>query len=113
MHTPHTHAHTHRLVYNETLGKWHPPAGVQIRVPDYDTGYTSSLEYLDPHTKFLGPTTYFHDMVEYFVNAHKYVRGVTIMGAPYDWRFAPGVCVRVCGCVCVCACVCNYNYAQN
>ena len=61
--------------------------GVNIRVPGF--GNTSSIEYLDPGEEGLSVTQYFHDLVQHFVDKG-YVRGKTIVGAPYDWRFAPG-----------------------
>jgi hypothetical protein len=60
--------------------------GVDTQIRDF--GNTTSVEYLDPSTKFWETTNYFHDMVEYFVK-QGYVRGQTIRAAPFDWRFAP------------------------
>ncbi|GAV04642.1 hypothetical protein RvY_14900 [Ramazzottius varieornatus] len=58
--------------------------GVQIRVPGF--GDTSSIEYL---TTIKNPASrYFASMVDLLVD-HGYQRGVTVRGAPYDFRKAP------------------------
>lgn len=89
-----THTHTRRLHYNETTGEYSNTEGVEIRVPDF--GGTSSIEYLDPDTKDIEVTQYFYRMVSFFVDHHGYVRGKTIVGAPFDWRYAPGtLCLTV------------------
>ena len=86
MSPPPTHTQN-RLVYDPATGKYNPPKGVQTRVPGF--GQTSTVEYLDPATPLLTFTQYFHDLVEHFVSKHGYVRGKTIVAAPYDWRYAP------------------------
>ena len=87
----HTHIHTHtqhahRLKYDPTTGQYSNNDGVETRVPDF--GGTSSIEYLDPSTKWFDTTNYFHAMVQHFVDKG-YTRGKDIVGAPYDWRFSP------------------------
>ena len=78
-----------RLHYDPTTKTYNNTPGVTTRVPQF--GNTSTIEYLDPSTKDLGATQYFHMMVQHFVDKG-YVRGKTIVGAPFDWRFAPGEC---------------------
>ena len=75
-----------RLSYDSTTGEYGSAPGVETRVPGF--GHTSSIEYLDPNTKFWSVTNYFHDMVKHFVDKG-YVRGKNIVGAPYDWRYSP------------------------
>ena len=89
----HIHNHTSvytcthkRLKYEPSTGEYVNSDGVETRVPDF--GGTSSIEYLDPDTKFSDTTNYFHDMVQWFVDKG-YTRGKDIVGAPYDWRHSP------------------------
>ena len=79
----------HRLHYDSTTGKYSNTPGVETRIPGF--GNTNGIEYLDPYTKWLEEAVYFHPMVEYFVSKHGYIRGKTIMSAPYDWRYAAGI----------------------
>lgn len=58
--------------------------GVETRVPCF--GDVCGIEYLDTSIKF-GGSAYFHDMIEAFA-AKGYVRGDTIVSAPYDFRLA-------------------------
>ena len=75
-----------RLFCDATTGRCHNQEGVSTRVPGF--GNTTTIEYLDPDTpKWFTSTQYFNTLVEYFVK-QGYVRGKTIRGAPYDWRFA-------------------------
>ena len=69
---------------------------MDTRIPGF--GQTFSIEYLDPNTKFWSVTNYFHDMVQHFVDKG-YVRGKSIVGAPYDWRYSPSKCKRWSGLV--------------
>ncbi len=81
------HLHTNnRLKYEPTTGEYVNNKGVETRIPDF--GGTSSIEYMDPDTKFIEKTDYFHDMIEWFVKKG-YTRGKDIVGAPYDWRYSP------------------------
>lgn len=75
-----------RLQYDHDTRQYGSAPGVETRVPGF--GDTSSIEYLDPNTKFWDTTNYFHDMVQHFVDKG-YVRGKNIVGAPYDWRYSP------------------------
>ena len=73
-------------MYNESTGEYSSAPGVETRVPGF--GGTSSVEYLDPNTKWFSVTNYFHNMVQHFVGKG-YTRGKDIVGAPYDWRYSP------------------------
>jgi len=75
-----------RLHYDPTTGNYSNTVGVQTRVPDF--GGTGAVEYLDPHAEFIDAVQYYHAMVEHFVNKG-YVRGKSIVAAPYDWRYSP------------------------
>ena len=75
-----------RLKYEPTTGEYVNNRGVETRIPDF--GGTSSIEYMDPDTKFSETTDYFYDMVQWFVDKG-YTRGKDIVGAPYDWRYSP------------------------
>ena len=72
-----------RLVYDESTKAVKNAPGVETRVPGF--GDTSSIEYLDTN-----------DLVKYFVPTVEklvswgYERGVTVRGAPYDFRYGPG-----------------------
>ena len=81
-----THSLHHRLKYNSSTGEYSNNDGVETRIPDF--GGTSSIEYLDPDSKFSDTTNAFHDMVQWFVDKG-YTRGKDIVGAPYDWRYSP------------------------
>ena len=76
----------HRLNYDATTDTYTPNAGVSVRVAGADGRDVRKAEYLDG----FGVVSYFHDMVEYFVD-RGYVRDVSIRAAPYDWRFAAGM----------------------
>ena len=75
----------HRLNYDAATDTYTPNAGVSVRVAGADGRDVRKAEYLDD----FGLVSYFHDMVEYFVD-RGYVRDVSIRAAPYDWRFAAG-----------------------
>ena len=83
LHTVNAH---NRLKYEPTTGEYVNNRGVETRVPDF--GGTSSIEYMDPDTKFIETTDYFHDMIQWFVDKG-YTREKDIVGAPYDWRYSP------------------------
>lgn len=74
-------------MYDPVTKEYSTPPGVTTRIPGFKD--TFSVEYLDPATKWFPPTNYFHVMVEHFVDKG-YTRGKDIVGAPYDWRYAPG-----------------------
>ena len=73
-------------MYDPVTHKYSDAPGVTTRIPGF--GDTSSVEYLDPDTKWFEVTQYFYAMVTHFVNKG-YTRGKDIVGAPYDWRFSP------------------------
>jgi lysophospholipase-3 len=75
-----------RMVYNASTGSFASPPGVSIRVPGF--GNMSSIEYLDPSLKVVG--SYFNTFVEE-MEAIGYISGVSMRGAPYDWRLAPPI----------------------
>ena len=75
-----------RLVYNETTGRMQNTPGVHTRIPAF--GNTSSIEYLDP--SLYNPGRYFAPFVDTLVKQLGYKRGITIRGAPYDFRYEPG-----------------------
>lgn len=75
-----------RLVYdNETRTTTNSP-GVDIKIPGF--GNTSTVEWLDPSHVHI--SAYYYDIVNKLVSSSsKYIRGVNIRGAPYDFRKAP------------------------
>lgn len=73
-------------MYDPATGKYNDPPGIETRIPGF--GNTSTIEFLDPDTKWFSSTKYFHAMVQHFVDKG-YVRGKSIVGAPYDWRYSP------------------------
>ena len=56
-----------------------------MRVPGFGT--TDSIEYLDDSAIYKYP--YFNKFVKYFEGLG-YTKGKDLIGAPFDWRFAPG-----------------------
>ncbi|XP_074595737.1 lysosomal phospholipase A and acyltransferase-like [Brevipalpus obovatus] len=74
-----------RLVYDPETHRSYGPPGVDVRVPGF--GNTSTVEYLDPSQVSI--TGYFNILVKEMVD-YGYVRGVSIRGAPYDFRKSPG-----------------------
>lgn len=73
----------YRLVYDESTKTMKNSPGVETRVPGF--GNTDTIEHLD--TDKLIP--YFAPMVDALVS-WGYERGVTVRGAPYDFRYGPG-----------------------
>jgi len=73
-----------QLVYDSAADELHNIDGVETRVPCF--GDTCGIEYLDTDIK-LSDSAYFADVVEAFVK-EGYVRGVDIVSAPTDWRYA-------------------------
>ena len=61
--------------------------GVLTRIPGF--GNTSSIEYLDPALSH--PGEYFAQFVTSLVKEFGYQRGFSIRGAPYDFRYGPGM----------------------
>lgn len=72
-----------RLQYDTATGKFSNADGVQTRVPCF--GDVCGLEYLDIGLK--KQSNEFHDIVEAFAD-RGYVRGETIVSAPYDFRYS-------------------------
>lgn len=66
-------------------GKYQNAKGVLTRVVDF--GNTTGIEFLDPRLRFK-PSNYMHDLVDFLVGMGG-ERGISIRGAPYDWRYAP------------------------
>jgi len=78
-----------KLVYNVTSRLSSNVPGVETRVPGW--GDTSGLEYLDPSWSawIIGDVgKYMKDLVASLEDVGL-VKGVSIRGAPYDFRFAP------------------------
>jgi len=71
-----------RLVYDPVSNRTVSPPGVEIRIPGF--GKTHTVEWLD-RKKRAGK--YFSDVVDMLVSIG-YERGVTVKGAPYDFRKA-------------------------
>ena len=80
-----------RLNYDAATNTYTPNAGVSVRVAGANGSDVTKAEYLDNFEL----VSYFHEMVEYFVD-RGYVRDVSIRAAPYDWRFAAGNQARTC-----------------
>jgi len=72
-----------RLVYDNVTHTTSNAPGVETRVPGW--GNTSSMEFISKSS--WGFATYFAPIVEGLVKAG-YVRGSTLLGAPYDFRKA-------------------------
>ena len=75
-----------RLVYNNKTSNFSNVPGVSIRVPGF--GNTSTIEYLDPSVEGSGVGDYFNKLVS-AMKTIGYKPGISIRGAPYDWRQAP------------------------
>lgn len=75
-----------RLVYNMTTRTTSNSPGVDIRIPGW--GNTTSIEYVDPSR--VPVTEYFGKLVVALVS-DGYERGVSLRGAPYDFRKAPSM----------------------
>lgn len=73
-----------RLIYDAKTKDSYSPEGVNITVPGF--GDTESVEWLDPSHLPFG--RYFVDLVDAMVE-RGYKRGVSVRGAPYDFRKAP------------------------
>jgi len=74
-----------KLIYDEKTDTLSNNAGVETRVPGF--GNTTGIEELDPRIPRHGSGVFFK-MVEALVKAGL-VRGQTVRGAPYDFRYAP------------------------
>lgn len=81
MHALYTHR---RLRYDENTKEYYNASGVEVRVPGF--GGTDTIEYLDKSYT----ASYFNTFVKYFERMG-YKKGLDLNGAPYDWRFAPGM----------------------
>ncbi|KAG7160321.1 Group XV phospholipase A2-like, partial [Homarus americanus] len=73
-----------KLVYDNVTRTTKNAPGVQTRIPGF--GNSSTVEWLDPSQRSL--TGYFKDVVNAIIPLG-YERGVTVRGAPFDFRRAP------------------------
>jgi len=73
-----------KLLYDPATSTFTNNKGVETRVPCY--GDVCGIEYLDTSLK-VGGSAYFHDIIEAFADKG-YVRGDTIVSAPYDFRYS-------------------------
>jgi len=73
-----------RLVLDEVTGESRNNDGVETRVPGW--GDTASIDCLEP--SLCSATAAFKSMTDALVEAG-YVRNSTLLGAPYDFRYAP------------------------
>lgn len=73
-----------RLIYNNVTRTTHSPPGVDIRIPGW--GNSSTVEYIDPSLSSYG--AYFKSVGDTLVGVGL-ERGISIRGAPYDFRKAP------------------------
>ncbi|GMH73018.1 hypothetical protein TL16_g06070 [Triparma laevis f. inornata] len=73
-----------QLNYDSSTSTFSNQQGVETRVPCY--GDVCGIEYLDMSVK-AGDSAYFHAMIEAFADKG-YVRGETIVSAPYDFRYS-------------------------
>lgn len=74
-----------RLLWDATTTTYSNNVGVSTRVPGW--GDTATIEYLDPDLK--SKSGYFHTLVEALVTKGGLVRGKSLRGAPYDFRYSP------------------------
>jgi len=74
-----------RLEYDNSTRMSASPEGVQIRFPGF--GNTSEMDFLDP--SHLSPTSYFQSISDALVAEAGLIRGVSLRGAPYDFRLGP------------------------
>lgn len=73
-----------RLVYNQETRKTSNSPGVKIRFPGW--GYAETVEWID--TSHAAVSAYYVNLANVLVQ-NGYHRGVSIRGAPYDFRKAP------------------------
>ena len=74
-----------RLVYDSKRRTTSNSPGVETLINGF--GQTHTVEYLDKYP--FSVASYFAPIVNAFVANFKYVRGVNVRAAPYDWRKAP------------------------
>ena len=74
-----------KLRYDNKTKLTYNSDGVDITTKNF--GASDTVEYLD--SSRLSVTSYFAQISDAFVAKYKYVKGVNIRGAPYDWRKAP------------------------
>ena len=75
-----------KLIYDNTTRTTYNSQGVETQVPGL--GNTTSIEFVDPSR--VPVSGYFNNMVQQLVD-FGYERGVSIRGAPYDFRKAPSL----------------------
>ncbi|XP_002739024.1 lysosomal phospholipase A and acyltransferase-like [Saccoglossus kowalevskii] len=73
-----------KLTYNNKTRRTTNQIGVDVKIPHF--GNTSSVEWLDPSKVSYG--SYFAPLVDKLITLG-YERGITVRGAPYDFRKAP------------------------
>lgn len=73
-----------RLVYNNITRKTENAPGVTIRIPGW--GYSETVEWID--TSHASVSAYYVNLANTLV-MNGYHRGISIRGAPYDFRKAP------------------------
>jgi lysophospholipase-3 len=73
------------LDYDNTTRKTTDRPGVEIKIKGF--GDTDTVEYLDSSRYSL--TGYFNVIVDALVKRYGHQRGVSVRGAPYDWRRSP------------------------
>ena len=77
----------YRLKYDQTTGHYSSTdSDIDVIAPGF--GDTDTIEKVGQNG--ISEFPYFGDLVKYFV-ARGYERGKSIRGAPYDWRFGPGI----------------------
>lgn len=73
-----------RLVYNNKTRTTSNSPGVEVRFPGF--GNCSTVEWIDPSKTSRG--FYFHEIGN-LLESLTYTGGVSLRGAPYDFRKAP------------------------
>ncbi len=81
----------YRLNYNPKTDTFMDKPGIKTIVPDF--GQTTSIEYIDSRS-LIPLAKYYKPAVDFFVSKG-YTRGKDLVGAPYDWRFAPGALITI------------------
>ncbi|XP_029156457.1 group XV phospholipase A2-like [Nylanderia fulva] len=74
-----------KLNYDNVTRTTSNQPGVDIRVPGWGNSFV--VEYIDPSRA--SPGSYFKDIGNMLVNDLKYVRNLSLRGAPYDFRKGP------------------------
>eukprot|EP01104_Vermistella_antarctica_P017260 TRINITY_DN608_c2_g1_i2.p1 TRINITY_DN608_c2_g1~~TRINITY_DN608_c2_g1_i2.p1 ORF type:complete len:456 (-),score=109.23 TRINITY_DN608_c2_g1_i2:85-1452(-) len=72
------------LAYDNVTRTSHQPAGVEAMVP-FSNGGLDAIEYMDNKQKM----PMWHYMMTNLTTHYGYEYGVSLRGAPYDWRYGP------------------------